>query len=284
MARPARVDLHLHTTASDGRLDPGELVELAHQEGVRVAALTDHDTTAGLPAAREAGARLGVEIISGVELSADIPGAEVHMLGLYLNEEDEDFQGKLAELRSGRVGRAERMVAKLAELDAPISWERVQQLAGGAAVGRPHVAQALLEAGHVQTIPEAFDRFISRSGPAYVERAKLSPVESIALIHSVQGLAVLAHPLEGAGCEGLLPELVQAGLDGLESYYQGYSAGQVRRLVGLARRHGLVPTGGSDFHGFPMSGMTDAANQPGSVDVPPGVVDRLLERRRRLFG
>jgi 3',5'-nucleoside bisphosphate phosphatase len=283
MTTSGAVDLHLHSTESDGRLGPADLVRLAHHNGVWRLALTDHDTTAGLAAAGEVGAELGVEVIAGIELSTDIPNTEVHMLGIFLDYQDDEFQAKLTEFRQGRVGRAEGMVARLAELGAPISWERVQELAGVGSVGRPHVAQTLLEAGHIQSIPEAFERFIGRNGPAYVERAKLTPAEAIELIHRVKGMAVLAHPIE-SGVEELVPGLAADGLDGVECYYQGYDGDQVERLVKLARQHNLVPTGGSDFHGFPMSGMTGVSNEPGSVDVPSEVVDELLARRRQRFG
>ncbi len=276
-----KIDLHLHSLESDGRLSPGDLVELAHRNGVRRLALTDHDTTAGVAAARSAGGRLGVEVIAGIELNTDIPGNEVHVLGFFLDLDQPAFQARLEEFRAGRLGRAEAMVAKLGALGFPIAWERVRALAGeGAAVGRPHVAQALLEAGHVASIPEAFERFIGRNGPAYADRAKLLPQEAIELIHSVDGLAVLAHPLEGEGVEQLIPELAAAGLDGVECYYQGYDPAQVGRLVELTRAHGLVPTGGSDYHGFPMSGMTEVRNEPGSVEIPAELLDELQERRQ----
>ena len=277
----ARIDLHLHSTESDGRLTPAELVELAHRNGVRRLALTDHDTTGGVAAAIEAGRRLGLEVIPGIELSADVEGGDVHMLGLFLRFEESAFQDKVAWLREGRVGRAMQMVAKLSELGAPISWERVKEIAGEASIGRPHVAQALLEAGHVRSMPEAFDRFLANGGPAYVERERFSAAQSIDLIHSVGGLAVLAHPIESRGAEALIPRLAAVGLDGVECYYQGYPPDVVERLVATARTHRLVPTGGSDYHGFPMSGMTAATNEPGSVQVPPEVLDELRERRRR---
>ena len=174
------------------------------------------------------------------------------------------------------------MSEKLAEMGAPISWQRVQEIAGEASVGRPHVAQALLEAGHVQSMPEAFDRFIGRNGPAYVERVKLTPAQAIELIHSVRGLAVLAHPLEGDGVLDEVPALAAAGLDGIESYYQGYDETRVELLVSTARSHALVPTGGSDYHGFPMSGMTQATNEPGSVSIPAELIEELLARRANL--
>ncbi|MCC7106588.1 MAG: PHP domain-containing protein, partial [Chloroflexi bacterium] len=156
MSKPTahRVDLHLHSTASDGRLEPGELVGLAHRNGVRRLALTDHDTTAGLGEALRIGAELGVEVIAGIELSTDIPGTEVHLLGHFLDYQTPAFQTTLADFREARFNRAAGMVRKLAELGHPISWTRVPEIAGeGASVGRPHVAQALLEAGHVSTIP-----------------------------------------------------------------------------------------------------------------------------------
>lgn len=284
MAKLGKVDLHLHSTASDGRLSPAALVELAHRNGVRRMALTDHDTTEGLKAAVQVGRRLGVEVIAGIELSTDIPGREIHMLGHCLNYEQPSFQRTLAEFRQGRLERAEKMSAKLAEMGAPISWARVQEIAGEASVGRPHVAQALLEAGYVTSMPEAFDRFIGRNGPAYVERPKLAPAQAIELIHSVHGVAVLAHPLEGGGVLDQVEGLVAAGLDGIECYYQGYDSSRVELLVSTARAHGLVPTGGSDYHGFPMSGMSEASNEPGSVPVPPELLDELLRRRRALFG
>jgi 3',5'-nucleoside bisphosphate phosphatase len=279
-----KIDLHLHSTESDGRLSPAELMLLAHRNGVRRLALTDHDTTQGLLAAFEMGHRLGIEVIAGIEVSTDIPHREIHLLGHFLNYQDGSFQAKLAEFRLGRLARAEGMSRKLAEMGAPISWARVQEIAGEASVGRPHVAQVLLEAGHVQTIPEAFERFIGRNGPAYVERLKLTPTEAIRLIHSVNGMAVLAHPLEDGGVLDEIPALVAAGLDGIECYYQGYDQARVDSLVSIARTHGLVPTGGSDYHGFPMSGMTEITNEPGSVDIPPEVVDELFERRRKKFG
>lgn len=279
VAQGGKVDLHLHSTVSDGRLSPAELVALAHRNGVRRMALTDHDATNGQAEAMAAGARLGVEVIPGIELSTDIPGTEVHLLGLFLDHEQPGFQRTLTDFREARFNRAAGMVRKLGEMGLPISWERVQEIAGGGAVGRPHVAQALLEAGYVESMPEAFDRYIGRTGPAYVERAKLTPPEAVALVHSVNGLAVLAHPFETKGVFEIIPELARAGLDGVECYYQGYGPEQVRQLVEAARSLGLVPTGGSDYHGFPMSGMTEATNEPGSVEIPPTCVDELLERR-----
>jgi predicted metal-dependent phosphoesterase TrpH len=282
MPEAGKVDLHTHSTCSDGRLTPRELVRMAHRNGVRRLALTDHDTTAGLVEAIAAAESLGVEIIPGIEFGTDIPGNEVHVLGLFVRHQDPRVQRALTLFQEGRVDRARGMVDKLAALGFPIAWERVQEIAQGS-VGRPHVAQALLEAGHVQTMAEAFDRFIGRNGPAYVERVKFTPEQAIELIHRVGGVAVMAHPREGKGTLQVLDGLVAAGLDGLECfYYREYAPGSVQELLELAQRHGLVATGGSDYHGFTMSGLDSPSNEPGTVTIPADCVDQLLERRDRL--
>lgn len=285
MPRPGKVDLHLHTLVSDGRLSPAELIRKAHANGVSHLAVTDHDATEGVADAHAEGERLGVEVIPGIELSADVPGSEVHMLGYFLDVQQPALQEMLGRFRGGRVDRASGMVQKLAALGAPISWQRVQEIAGEGSVGRPHVAQALLEAGHVASIKEAFDRYIGRNGPAYVERFKLEPVDAVRLIHSAGGVASLAHPRETPGTLELLPGLVEAGLDGIEVYYSNdYGPGSIDELLDLARKYRLVPTGGSDYHGFPLGGSATVTNEPGSVDIPPQVVDELRARRQELFG
>ena len=276
----AKIDLHLHSLASDGRLTPAELVRLAHQHGVGRLALTDHDTTEGLPEAISEGRKLGVEVIPGIELGTDSESGDLHMLGLFLRYDDGEFQQTLRRFRDGRVKRARETVGILNGLGLAITYERVREIAGEASVGRPHVAQALLEAGYVQSMPEAFDRYLGDDQPANLPREKFNPVQAIELIHSVGGLAVVAHPCEGKGATHLVPELARAGLDGLECYYQGYDATRVEGLVSLARQHGLVPTGGSDYHGFPLSGHTEVVNFPGSVEIPPGVVEELESRLR----
>jgi predicted metal-dependent phosphoesterase TrpH len=272
------IDLHSHTVVSDGRLTPRELVQLAAKNGVRYLSVTDHDTTDGLDEAIDEAARLGVNIIPGIEVSCDIPGTEVHLLGFYLDYANPEFQQKIGQFREGRVGRAQEMVRKLGELGAPITWERVKEIAGDGSVGRPHVAQALLEAGHIQTIPEAFDRWIGRNGPAYAEREKLSIEEAIALIHSVGGIASIAHPLYTDGLMEMLPGLVLAGLDAIESYYPGYGPDERRPLLDFIRSKGLIASGGSDYHGFPMAGLTEVTNVPGSVDVPESVCEAMQDR------
>src|SRR4051794_5334705 len=247
------LDLHLHSTVSDGRLAPADLVRLARDSGVRVMALTDHDNTDGVPEAEQVGASLGMRVISGIELSTDLPGASIHVLGLSLAYRDLTFQATVRQFREARLARAKQMVDALAALGAPISLERVFEIAGEGSVGRPHVAEALLEAGHIQSIEEAFERFIGHGGPAYFDGFRLAPREAVDLIHSVGGLAVWAHPLEldGKDWHDYLPHLLDAGVDGLEAYYsKDYGPDYPRFLVEACTAHGLLPTVGSDFHGF----------------------------------
>jgi predicted metal-dependent phosphoesterase TrpH len=273
------VDLHLHTTASDGRLTPQELVKLAAERGLRVIAITDHDTTDGVAPARAAAARFAdLRLIPGVEMSVDIAEAEVHLLGYWVDPDNREFQQLLAWSRDGRINRAHRILEKLAELGMPLEWERVRELAGDGAVGRPHIAQAMVEKGYVADIRQAFDLYLGRGRPAYVERERLTPEQGIRSILAVGGLPVLAHPADIAGLEDLLPGWVAAGLVGIEVYYAGYTPEVVARLQELADKHGLIPTGGTDYHGF---GTPDEA-LPGSIDVPREVVDRLIKRRFRL--
>ncbi len=273
-------DLHLHSDVSDGRLSPGDLVRLAHDNGVRIMALTDHDSTDGVAEAQQVGDELGVRVVPGIELSVDLPGLSIHVLGLFLHHEDVSFQAAVHRFRTARVERAQQMVGALGRLGFPISIERVFELAGEGSVGRPHVAQALLEAGHVQTIKEAFDRFISRNGPAYFEGFRLEPSEAIALVHSVGGFASWAHPyeLDGRDWREYLPMLLESGVDGLEVYYgKEHSPAEEAALLEACFAHGLLPTVGSDYHGF--AGME---RLPGSVPAPADLLERVETRTRAL--
>ncbi|MCL4368494.1 MAG: PHP domain-containing protein, partial [Actinobacteria bacterium] len=192
---PGKIDLHTHTTASDGRLTPAELVDLAVERGVTLLAVTDHDTTNGLDAAMARASAVRLEVWPGVEISTDVPGTEVHVLGYFVNHRSRSFESTLRRMRESRLDRAEGMVRKLADLGMPITWEQDQALAGDATVGRPHVAQARVASGYVASFREAFDRYIGRNGPAYVEREKLTPAEAVALIKATDGMPVLAHPV-----------------------------------------------------------------------------------------
>lgn len=272
-------DLHSHSTISDGRLTPAQLVDLAASRGVRILSLTDHDIIDGLPEAFEAAARHpGFTLIPGIEMSTDVPGNEVHILGHFIDWKNEAFRQKLASLQESRLGRARKMVDRLAELGFPVEWDRVQSFAEGA-VGRPHIALALVEAGHCETVNEAFDRFLSRTGPAYVERERLEPEEVVTLILSVGGLATLAHPRElyaAGGLESLLERLKAAGLTGMEVYYQDYTPEEVEAFRLLAERYGLLPLGGSDYHG--LGGPQQ--REPGDIPLPKEPVDALFNLAR----
>jgi predicted metal-dependent phosphoesterase TrpH len=274
-----QIDLHTHTTASDGTLSPAELVAYAASKGIRVLGVTDHDTTAGLAPAIQAGLELGVQIIPGVEINTDVPEGELHVLGYFIDWHDAFFQGKLSELRDGRMSRAEKMVRKLRALGLSITLDQVLRIAGPAAVARPHVAAALVEKGYVSTPAEAFDRYIGRHGPAYVERMRFTPAEAVRLIRQVGGVPVWAHPViigaaeaisDPLDLEAMLPELVTAGLQGIECYYTGYPPEVTRDLLGLAARYGLIATGGSDYHGPQRLNA-----ELGEVEVPASVVDQL---------
>jgi 3',5'-nucleoside bisphosphate phosphatase len=274
------LDLHLHSTVSDGRLPPGDLVRKAHAHGVRVMALSDHDTTDGVAEARRVGEELGVRVIPAIELSTDLPGASIHILGLFLEHEDEAFQTTIRGFRETRLTRAAEMVEALTRIGAPIKLERVFEIAGEGSVGRPHVAEALLEAGHIQSIDEAFDRFIGRGGPAYFEGFRLEPAEGVRLIHSVGGLASWAHPneLDGKDWREYLPGVVAAGIDGLEVYYsKDYGPDIPNQMLQACQTHDLVPTVGSDFHGFGT-----LAAPPGSVQSPSDLLERLEARVARI--
>lgn len=263
-----RVDLHVHTTASDGQLSPTAVVHQALEQGLVAIAITDHDTTEGIEEALEAARGTVLEVIPGVEISTDIPQTEVHILGYYVAHRDAVLRSKLALFRDSRLNRAQRMVSKLARMGMPLEWERVQQIAAGGAIGRPHIARALLEKGYVSSIGEAFDLYIGRNGPAYVERFKLSPAEAVQVILSARGLPVLAHPLQ---VSYLVPDLVKQGLLGLEAYYTGYTTEETRFLLDLAAKYGLLVTGGSDFHG--EEGWPE--NKLGGVMMPQTVLQGL---------
>ena len=233
---PITVDLHLHTTASDGRLTPTELVQLAASSGLRTISVSDHDTTAGLAEAqRAADAIPGMRLIPGIELSCDVPGGEVHMLGYFMDIADAGFQAMLARFREGRLTRGEGMVRKLAEFGMPIEWERVLEIAGDASVGRPHIADALVEAGYFKQRSDAFAEYLGRNGKAYVERTKLEPPDAVKLLSEVGGVAVFAHPwFERRGNE---PEPEQSLIETVEQLKAAGLPWYGSPLCDVRRRH-----------------------------------------------
>ena len=273
----AKADFHNHSTASDGKLTPTQLVELAYANGVRILALTDHDSTEGIVEAKAAAARHeGFFLLSGVELSTDIEGDEVHVLGYFSDEQlrNEDLQASLARFRAGRFERGKAMVQKLNALGKSLSWERVMEIAGEASVGRPHVAQALVEAGHVSSIPEAFELYIGREGPAYAEREKMTPEEAVETLHRYGAPAVMAHPTFTKSADLVLPELVKHGLNGMEVYYKNYDEATVARLAAQAKALGILPLGGSDYHALNNPGE----REPGNIPLPDRIAKDFLEK------
>ena len=285
---PISVDLHLHTTASDGKLTPTELVQLAASKGLQTISVSDHDTTAGLAEAQRAVDSIpGMRLIPGIELSCDVPGGEVHMLGYFMDITDQGFQDILVTFREGRLARGEGMVKKLAEFGMRIEWERVLEIAGDASVGRPHVADALVEAGYFAERSDAFREYLGRNGKAYVERTKLTPPDAVKMLNDVGGVAVYAHPwFERRGGEPepeqslieTVEELKAAGLHGMEVHYSMYDEATVDWLADLARAYDLIPCGGSDYHhsGHPNEPL------PGINGPPMESVERLEEAARRL--
>ncbi|MBI2973499.1 MAG: PHP domain-containing protein [Armatimonadetes bacterium] len=267
-----RIDLHTHTTASDGLLSPEQLVDMARNAGVHVLAICDHDSTDGVDAAVAAGMRLGVEVIPAVEINTDVDQGEVHVLGYFIDHREAWLQEFLRKLRNGRLHRAERMVEKLNALGIEVDFARVRALAQGA-VGRPHVAWAMVEAGAVKSVEEAFDRYIGRSGPAYVERMKVTPEEAVQVILRAGGIPVLAHPGWGVQ-DAMIASLVDAGLEGIEAYYPEHTPAMQAHYLALAKQHNLLVTGGTDFHGTNLATKTPIGGQ----FVPAEVIDKLKER------
>ena len=269
----SEVDLHLHSTASDGCFSPEEVVRKAAELGLSVIALADHDTVDGVaPALAAAEAFPGLRVIPAVEISTYAPRGEVHILGYFIDYTSEELNARLKRMRSGRRERAQRMIAKLEDLGLPVSWQRVQEIADTGSIGRPHIAQAMLEKGYIASFGEAFVKYLGRDGLAYVEWQKTAPAGAVELILKADGLPVLAHPLTADNMEALVAELKVAGLAGIEAYYNNYTAGDVAGLIALADKHGLVVTGGSDYHGLPSNTETVI----GGADMPSEAAGRLI--------
>jgi predicted metal-dependent phosphoesterase TrpH len=270
-ARPAFVDLHTHSTASDGTLPPERVVETAKRCNLSAIALTDHDSIAGVDSARATGDRLGIRVVAGCELSAFQDDHEVHLLALHLTRL-QTLERRLQELRALRHDRAEKIVARLNELGIPVTLEEVLQQSDGGAVGRPHVARALMARGAVTDFKDAFVRYLGSGGSAFVPKARLSIEDAIEIAHEAGGLAIWAHPAEGGRRERLEP-LVNAGLDGVEVKHPSHSADDVKSLQALADYFGLVVSGGSDWHG-----SSEGPRKLGNMNVPLAWLEKQDER------
>jgi predicted metal-dependent phosphoesterase TrpH len=247
------IDLHAHTTASDGSLTPTELVVLAAEEGLTALGITDHDTVDGLAEAAEAARQMNIEMVPGIELSVAYPRGRFHLLGYLINYDNRALSERLRLLKENRANRNVRMVAKMQEIGLLVTLDEIREESGGGQVGRPHMAAALVKKGIVGSVQEAFDRYLGSDAPAYVPKDRITVPEGIELLHAAGGLAVLAHPdtlkLDDDALAVELARLRAMGLDGVECYYAQYTTERVDALLRLASGAGLLVTGGSDFHG-----------------------------------
>jgi predicted metal-dependent phosphoesterase TrpH len=274
-------DLHLHTRASDGTLTPAELVQLCATRDLKVIAISDHDSTEGLSEAfASAETHPGLRVIPAIELSTDVPGSEIHILGYFIDTSDTDFQQTLARFREGRLDRGRATVARLNSMGYDIEWSRVQQIAGDASIGRPHIASAMVEAGYFKYPNQVFDELIGRDGPAYVERSKLTPEDAIRMLRRNGAAPVMAHPTysqikssrgEVQQLDATVRQMKKHGIVGIEVYYGDYTRDQVAHLERIADELDLIPCGGSDYH---CSG-NPGEPEPGSVGPPMETLSRL---------
>lgn len=280
-AAPQFVDLQTHTTASDGALAPALVVDAARSAGLYAIAITDHDTVDGLPEAEEAGQRLGVRIVPGVELSTHFGDDELHLLGLHLSDL-ESMRSALAELREGRIERARRIVETLNRSGVPVTMDAVLAEAADGAVGRPHVARAMVAGGWVRDFREAFDKWLGWNKPAYMAKAHFDVADGIALVHRAGGLAVWAHPGESA-TPARVGRLADVGLDGVEVLHPSHPPYLSQRLFETVEKAGLIPSGGSDWHG-----TLDGSRRLGGQLVPRAWLDmqdaRVTARAARATG
>lgn len=263
------IDLHTHSDYSDGRLSPEELIEEATWKGLSAIALTDHDSVAGNETAMAAGKERGLEVISGTELSCEMDGLEVHIVGLCLEPTDE-LRQRCHAMRVARESRMEEMLGRLGELGIEVTMAEIPQTSGRS-IGRPHLAQALVEKGVVRTIGEAFARYIGDDGPANVPKMRFGIQEAVDLIHSCKGVAILAHPGLTKVFEQL-PLFLDFGIDGMEAYYPKHTAEMTQEIVDFCGRHDLVISGGSDYHG------NGSGPDLGVPEIPYSVLEHIRER------
>ena len=271
------IDLHSHTHESDGTCSPAQLIAEAVRAGVRVLGITDHDTLRGfdqaLPAARQA----GIELICGIELSTKLYGQSVHLLGYFLNGDHglEDFRNWVLDMQASRRDRNIRLVARLRELGFDITLEEAEARGRGL-TGRPHFAQLMVEKGYVSSLQQAFDEYLDETAKGYVYRREPQFSEGVERIRNAGGIASLAHPVRVRGdIPSLVPELCGAGMNAIEAYHSDHTAPDTAEYLGLAQRHGLLVTGGSDFHGAVKPNVSLGTGCRGNLNIPPDLVDRL---------
>jgi predicted metal-dependent phosphoesterase TrpH len=279
------IDLHLHTTASDGVLSPSEVVRYAKAKGLQAIAITDHDTIDGCEEGLAEGERIGVEVIPGIEISAEHSSGSMHILGFFLDIHHPLLKGRLGYLQKARAERNPKILERLNQLGIDITFQEVLKVSGGGQVGRPHFANVLLEKKYVRSFQEAFDRFLKKGAPAYVDKIRLTPKEALHFISEANGVAVLAHPntlgMNGySELEKVILQLVEEGLKGIEVYYPEHSPSEVAQYNTLAQRYGLLSTGGTDYHGIEKNGL-DIGVGRGEMRLPYSIVENLKAIRSR---
>jgi predicted metal-dependent phosphoesterase TrpH len=266
-------DLHTHTYHSDGTRSPKEVVDVARAHGIEILAISDHDNLAAFYEIRAHANAVGVTLIPAIELSCEFEGVDVHVLAYAFDAVDEAIDARLRRFRETRQNRGHAMVERLRDLGYDIKVERVDQLAGGGAMGRPHVARALVEAGYVASVSEAFDKLLGTGKPGYVEKERFRIDEAVALIHGAGGLTSIAHPTLYPNHETLIPRLFDLGIDGVEVMHPDVDAENRERYTNLARFRGKLATGGSDDHGTVKTTQT-----LGTIRVPESQIRLILER------
>jgi 3',5'-nucleoside bisphosphate phosphatase len=272
------IDLHTHSTASDGSLSPDDLVIYAKRKGAAAISLTDHDTIEGLGTALAAGKELGLEVIPGLEISAQFPGGSMHILGYYIDPSDPKLNRELDRLQEARRERNPKIIKKLQSLGFPISYDQVQAIAKGQ-IGRPHIAQTLFHMGAVSSIEEAFQKYLTKGAPAYEEKLRFSPQEAISMIIQAGGIPVLAHPFtlnysSLRDLKGIVEKLKDDGLKGIEVIYSEHTSDQTRDYFSLVTELELIFTGGSDFHGD-LKKDVDLLVGKGDLRIPYKIVEIL---------
>jgi 3',5'-nucleoside bisphosphate phosphatase len=279
------VDLHIHTTASDGVMSPSEIVRYAKAKGLQAIAITDHDTIEGLEEGLLEGERIDFEVIPGIEISAEHSPGSMHLLGFFLDIHHPTLNERLGYLQKARAERNSKIVERLNRLGIELTYEDVLKASGGGQVGRPHFAQVLLEKNYVGSFQEAFERFLKKGAPAYVDKFRFTAKEAIHFINEARGVAVLAHPntlnMNGySELETLILRLIEEGLKGIEVYYPEHSPLEVARYKTLAERYGLLMTGGTDYHGIEKNGL-DIGVGRGSMRLSYSIVEGLKAARNR---
>ncbi|MCP3888235.1 MAG: PHP domain-containing protein [Desulfobulbaceae bacterium] len=274
------IDLHIHTTMSDGTMSPAEVVKFASQKGLKAIAITDHDTASGVDEAKKTGGTVGVEVISGIELSVKNRGVNIHLLGYLFDENNSALQQALTTVQKGRAERNLKIIDKLRKMGLEVSFAEIESISGPGLMGRPHIAKLLVEKGYVKSMDEAFEKYLGVKGSGYVSRFVFQISEAIQLIKNAGGLAVLAHPYNLQQIDGgfhcFVAEMVKEGLDGIEAYYPTHSKKFRKELLQLARKESIIVTGGSDYHGSIRLGTTLAGGK--NVSVPYDLLQRMKNR------